>query len=303
MEMVLILVKQILVMLAMMTIGIALIKTKMLNRNGVGQLSNIAMYVATPAVIIQAFAIDYDREQLVNGLWVAAFFALALLISAVLAYVVCGRADKVGQYAVIFFNTGFVGIPIIQSLLGPEYVFYVTMTMAVGTFVMWTYGIYLMSGDMSQISARKILTNPAVIALAIGLILFFAPIHLPAVVDQVLTGMANLNTGLAMLVLGANLGMSNIGLMITDVRLYKASALRLVAVPLLVLITLFFMPVSFEVKMVMLIAEATPCDAATSMLAQMFGADYQYGTGLVIMTTLVSMITMPLLLTLALQIL
>ncbi|MBR3224975.1 MAG: AEC family transporter [Atopobiaceae bacterium] len=303
MEMVLILVKQILVMLAMMTIGIALIKTKMLNRNGVGQLSNIAMYVATPAVIIQAFAIDYDREQLVNGLWVAAFFALALLISAVLAYVVCGRADKVGQYAVIFSNTGFVGIPIIQSLLGPEYVFYVTMTMAVGTFVMWTYGIYLMSGDMSQISARKILTNPAVIALAIGLILFFAPIHLPAVVDQVLTGMANLNTGLAMLVLGANLGMSNIGLMITDVRLYKASALRLVAVPLLVLITLFFMPVSFEVKMVMLIAEATPCGAATSMLAQMFGADYQYGTGLVIMTTLVSMITMPLLLTLALQIL
>ena len=98
------------------------------------------------------------------------------------------------------------GFVIIQSLLGPEYVFYVTMTMAVGTFVLWTYGIYLMSGDMSQISFKKIVTNPAVIALAIGLVLFFAPIHLPAMVNQVLTGMANLNTGLAMLVLGANLG-------------------------------------------------------------------------------------------------
>ena len=95
----------------------------------------------------------------------------------------------------------------------------------------------------------------------------------------------------------------DLALMITDVRLYKASALRLVAVPLLVLITLFFMPVSFEVKMVMLIAEATPCGAATSMLAQMFGADYQYGTGLVIMTTIFSMITMPLVLTFALQVL
>ncbi len=303
MEMVLILVQQILVMVAMMSIGIALVKTKMLNSSGVGQLSNIAMYVATPAVIIQAFAIDYSKEQLVNGLWVAAFFALALLISAIVAYFVCGRADKVGQYAVIFSNTGFVGIPIIQSLLGPEYVFYVTMTMAVGTFALWTYGIYLMSGDLSQISFKKILTNPAVIALAIGLALFFAPIHLPAMVDQVLTGMANLNTGLAMLVLGANLGMSNIGLMITDVRLYKASLLRLVVVPLLVLVTLFVMPCSFEVKMVMLIAEATPCGAATSMLAQMFGADYQYGTGLVIMTTIFSMITMPLVLTFALQVL
>ena len=303
MDMVLILVQQILVMVAMMSIGIALVKTKMLNSSGVGQLSNIAMYVATPAVIIQAFAIDYSKEQLVNGLWVAAFFALALLISAIVAYFVCGRADKVGQYAVIFSNTGFVGIPIIQSLLGPEYVFYVTMTMAVGTFALWTYGIYLMSGDLSQISFKKILTNPAVIALAIGLALFFAPIHLPAMVDQVLTGMANLNTGLAMLVLGANLGMSNIGLMITDVRLYKASLLRLVVVPLLVLVTLFVMPCSFEVKMVMLIAEATPCGAATSMLAQMFGADYQYGTGLVIMTTIFSMITMPLILTFALQVL
>ena len=303
MEMVLILIQQILVMLAMMAIGIALIKTKMLNDNGVGQLSNIAMYVATPAVIIQAFAIDYDRTQLINGLWVAVFFALAMLISAVVAYAVCGRADKVGQFAVIFSNTGFVGIPIIQSLLGPEYVFYVTMTMAVGTFVLWTYGIYLMSGDTSQISVRKIVTNPAVISLAIGLILFFAPIHLPSIVNQALTGMANLNTGLAMLVLGANLGMSNIGLMITDVRLYKASALRLVVVPLLVLVTLFFMPCPFEIKMVMLIAEATPCGAATSMLAQMFGSDYQYGTGLVIMTTLISMITMPLLVTFALQVL
>lgn len=303
MEMVLILVQQILVMVGMMAIGVALVKTAMIDEHGVGTLSNIAMYVATPAVIIQAFAIDYDKEQLINGLWVALFFALALLISAVVAYMICGKADRVGQYAVIFSNTGFVGIPIIQSLLGPEYVFYVTMTMAVGTFVLWTYGIYLMSGDMSQISMKKIFTNPAVIALGIGLALFFAPVHLPAMINQVLTGMANLNTGLAMIVLGANLGSSNIGLMITDVRLYKASALRLLLVPVLVLATLFVMPVSYEIKMVMLIAEATPCGAATSMLAQMFGADYQYGTGLVIMTTLLSLVTMPIVLTFAIQVL
>ena len=303
MEMVLILIQQIVVMVLMMAVGVALIKTKTINETGVKQMSNIAMYVATPAVIIQAFAIDYNREQLVNGLWVAAFFALALLLSAILARAVCGRADRVGQYAVIFSNTGFVGIPIIQSLLGPEYVFYVTMTMAVGTFALWTYGIYLMSGDASQISFKKIATNPAVIALAVGLVLFFAPVHLPKIADQVLEGMGNLNTGLAMLVLGANLGQSNIGLMVSDVRLYKASALRLLVVPALVLGTLFFMPVSYEIKMVMLIAEATPCGAATSMLAQMFGADYQYGTGLVIMTTLLSMITMPIVLTLAIQVL
>ena len=271
MEMVLILVQQILVMVAMMLVGVALIRAKMIDESGVKQMSNVAMYVATPAVIIQAFAIDYNPEQLVNGLWVAA--------------------------------TGFVGIPIISSLLGPQYVFYVTMTMAVGTFVLWTYGIYLMSGDMSQISFAKIVTNPAVIALAVGLVLFFAPVHLPAMATSVLTGLGNLNTGLGMLVLGANLGISNIGLMISDVRLYKASALRLLLVPALVTATLFLMPCPFEIKMTVLICEATPCGAVTSMLAQIYGSDYQYGTGLVIMTTLLSMATMPLVLSLAMNVL
>ncbi|MDO4537392.1 MAG: AEC family transporter [Coriobacteriales bacterium] len=301
--MVFILIQQILVMVIMMSIGVALVKTKMINDGGVTQLSNIAMYVATPAVIIQAFAIDYNPEQLVNGLWVALFYAIALLLSVIIARLVCGRADRVGQYAVIFSNTGFVGIPIITSLLGPDYVFYVTMTMAVGTFVMWTYGIYLISGDTSQISFKKIATNPAVIALVVGLLLFFLPIDLPDVIDQVLTGMGNLNTGLAMLVLGANLGASNIGLMVADKRLYKACLLRLVVVPLVVLATLFLMPTSFEVRMMLFICEATPAGAATSMLAQMFGADYHYGTGLVIMSTLLSMISMPIVLALALQVL
>lgn len=301
--MVFILIKQLVVMLAMMAVGVALTKVKMVDEHGVKQLSNIAMYVATPAVIIQAFAIDYSVEQLVNAGWMALFFSIAIVISIAVARVVCGSADRVGQYAVIFSNSGFVGIPIISSLLGPEYVFYVTITMAVGTLVMWTYGIYLISGDVSNISWQKIVTNPAVIALVIGLALFFAPVHLPEMVTQFLTGMGNLNTGLAMIVLGANLGASNVGLMFADRRLYKASVLRLLVVPALVTLTCFFMPASFEIRMVLLIVEACPCGAATSMLAQLFGGDYQYGTGLVIMTTLLSMVSMPVVLSLAQMIL
>lgn len=301
--MVVTLIQQILVMLAMMMVGVVLIRVKMINEDGVKQLSSIAMYVATPAVIIQAFAIQYSLEQLINAGWMALFFSIAIVISMAVARAVCGKADRVGQYAVIFSNSGFVGIPIIAGLLGQEYVFYITITMAVGTFVMWTYGILLISGDRSNVSLKKIVTNPAVIALVIGMALFFAPVTLPSTVDQFLEGMANLNTGLAMIVLGANLGSSNLGLMFADRRLYRASVLRLLVVPALVLITCLFMPVSFEIRMVLLIVEACPCGAATSMLAQLYGGDYQYGTGLVIVTTLVSMITMPLVLTLALQIL
>lgn len=301
--MVLILIKQILVMLLMMSVGMVLYKIGQIDEKGVGQLSNLALYVATPCVVLQALAIEFDAERLVTGGWVMLFFMIIFAVSVVIARVLCGSADRVGQFAVVFSNSGFVGIPLIQGILGDEYVFYVTMTMVAGTATFWTYGVYLMSGDKNEVSIKKILTNPNLIAIVIGLIFFFAPIKLPYVLQRTVAGMANMNTGLGMIILGATLGASNIGLMIRDTRLYKATALRLVVVPLACIPILMFMPVPFEVRMVMMIIAAAPAASATSMLALKYGADYSYGTGLAIGTTIVSMVTMPAVLALAMMVL
>ena len=301
--MVLILIKQIVVMLAMMSIGVALFKLGQIDEKGVGQLSNLALYVATPCVVIRALAIPYDADKISTGILVMLFFLIIFAVSVVIGRFGCGRADRVGTFAVVFSNSGFVGIPLIQGILGDEYVFYVTMTMVVGTLTFWTYGVLLMSGDKKEVSVKKILTNPNLIAVVVGMIIFFTIDELPYVVMQTLTGMANMNTGLGMVILGATLGASNIGLMITDTRLYKAIALRLVVVPLVCIPILLLMPVPFEVRMVMMIIAAAPAASATSMLALKYGADYSYGTGLSIGTTIVSMLTMPLVLALAMQVL
>lgn len=301
--MVLILIKQILVMLVMMSIGMILYKIKAVDEAGIAQLSNIALYVATPCVVMRSLAIDFNAEQLNIGLLVMAFNMAIFLASVVIATFGCGRADRVGTFAVVFSNSGFVGIPLIQGILGDEYVFYVTMTMVIGTVTFWTYGTYLMSGDKNEVSLKKIVTNPNLIAVVVGMILFVAPIELPYVALQVLNGMANMNTGLGMIILGATLGASNIGLMISDTRLYKAILLRLVVVPLVCIPTLMFMPASFEVRMVLMIIAAAPAASATSMLALKYGADYSYGTGLAIGSTICSMLSMPLVLALAMQIL
>ena len=298
-----ILIKQILVMLVMMSVGVALAKLKMLDEHGVAQLSNVALYVATPAVVISSLAIPFNKEQLTIGGIVMLFYVGLLVASILIGRIGCGRADRVGQFAVAFSNAGFVGIPLIQGILGEEYTFYVTMTMVVGTIVFWTYGVFLMSGDKKEVSVKKILTNPNFIAVGIGLILFFAPINLPYIIEQSLNGMKNLNTGLGMIILGAYLGQSNVMLMITDTRLYKACILRLVVAPLASIALLFLMPAPFEVRMVLMIVAAAPAASATSMLAQKYGADYQYGTGLSIGTTLLSMLTMPAVLALAMQVL
>ena len=301
--MVLILIKQILVMLAMMSIGVVLFKLGQLDEKGVGQLSNLALYVATPCVVIRALAIPFDAEKISTGVLVMLFFLIIFAVSVVIGRFGCGKADRVGTFDVVFSNSGFVGIPLIQGILGEEYVFYVTMPMVVGTITFWTYGVLLMSGDKNEVSVKKILTNPNLIAVVVGMILFFTIDELPYVILQTLNGMANMNTGLGMVILGATLGASNVGLMVTDTRLYKAIALRLVVVPLVCIPILLLMPVPFEVRMVMMIIAAAPAASATSMLALKYGADYSYGTGLSIGTTIVSMLTMPLVLALAMQIL
>ena len=298
-----ILIKQILVMVVMMSVGVVLAKIKMVDEHGVAQLSNLALFVSTPALVISSLAIEFDREQLVTGGVVMVFCVLVLLIAAVIGRIGCGSADRVGQFAVTFSNSGFVGIPLIQGILGEEYVFYVTMTMVIGTVIFWTYGVFLMSGDKSEVSVKKILTNPNFIAVVIGMCLFFSPVKLPYIIDASLTGMKNLNTGLGMIILGANLGASNVMLMVTDTRLYKACILRLIVAPLVTIAALLFMPASFEVRMVLMIVAAAPAASATSMLAQKYGADYQYGTGLAIGTTLLSMVSMPIVLALAMQVL
>ena len=130
--MVLILIKQILVMLIMMSVGVVLYKMKQIDEKGVAQLSNLALYVATPCVVVQALAIDFDATRLNTGLVVMLFFLVIFAVSVVIGRFGCGKADRVGTFAVVFSNSGFVGIPLIQGILGDEYVFYVTMTMVAG---------------------------------------------------------------------------------------------------------------------------------------------------------------------------
>ncbi len=298
-----ILIKQIIVMVLMMSVGVVLAKIKMIDEDGVAQLSNLALYVATPAVVIASLDIDFKPEQLSMGILVMGFFLVTVAIAVIIARFGCGSADRVGRFAVAFSNSGFIGIPLIQGLLGEEYTFYVTMTMVIGTVIFWTYGVYLISGDKGEVSVKKILTNPNFIAVVIGMVLFLTPIELPYILEQTLNGMKNMNTGLGMIILGANLGASNLRLIITDTRLYKACALRLIVAPLLAIAPIYFMPAPFEVRMVLMVIAAAPAASATSMLAQKYGADYQYGTGLAIGTTLFSMVTMPVVLGLAMMVL
>lgn len=288
-----IMVTQTAAMFLMMAIGIALSQARYLDRAGAQQLASIAVYVATPAVVVNSLATDFSAEKLANAGICAALCVGLTLGSAALAWLVYRDRQRISQFAIMISNMGFIGIPLVQSVLGEEYVFYVSAAIAAQVPISWTYGIWLVSQDKSLMSPRKVLTNPSVIAVAVGVVLFFGSVSLEGVFQVTVADMGNLNTGLAMLVLGSYLAETDFRSILRNKNVYLTNALRLLVVPLLTIALLAPLPIAMEAKLVMLIAFAAPCGTTTAMFSQMFGGDYRFGAGLVSISTLLSMVTMP----------
>ncbi|MBM6756063.1 AEC family transporter [Collinsella tanakaei] len=297
-----VMIAQVIAMFLMMVVGAALYRGAFVDNTGSTQLSNVALYVATPAVILQALAISFDAEKLVAG---AACFVLSFaftVLSAAVARLFFRDRRRAAQLGITISNMGFMGIPIVQSVLGEECVFYISACMAGQVPLIWSYGVWLISQDASKVSPKKIATNPSVIAVVIGIILFCCSINLSGVIKVTAQDLGNLNTGLAMLVMGTYLAQTDLRSLVRDRNLYAACALRLLVVPAIVMAVLAPLPLDAVVKLVVLIALSAPCGTVSAMFPQMFGGDYRFGAGLVSLSTLLSLIVMPALLAVGLVI-
>lgn len=294
-----ILVNQVLSMFVMLTVGYIAYRTKLVTKEGVGDLSRVVMYIASPAVMMASFLQPFDGTHLVNAGICVVLSIIVLAICALVAHVAYGKNDPIAQFGVIFSNTGFVGIPLVQQVLGQSYVFYVTVCIAVLTFLIWTYGVYLVTGNTKEISLKKVFTNPAVVTLFIGFAFFLFSVPVPDFISGSLDTLGEVNTGLAMVVLGCYLAQTRLSLIVRDLRAYRVSVLRLIVAPLLTLLLLWLVPsalVPSDIKMVVLITFSTPIGAMVAMLSQKYGANYEYGAGIVSLSTLLSLVSMPIIL-------
>lgn len=287
--------QQIIVMAAIMVLGFVLRRMHIINRAGTTQLSNLVLYVANPVLIAQSLMMPFEAEKLVDAAWCAAVTAAAMLACIALTHVVFGRNRGVARFAVVFSNCGFIGIPLVQSVLGAEYVFYLSICNTVSTFLLWTYGIYLISQDRVAVSLNKVVFNPCIIALVIGLGCFMLSYEPSLLVDAILSPVADLNTGLVMIVLGSYLAGADLRGIVASKLIYLVCALRLLVAPAILIALLMLAPLSTTtVKLAVLVTLATPAASTTAMFAEKFGRDYRLGSGIVAMSTLLSLVTMPL---------
>ena len=293
-----IMVTQTVAMFLMMAVGAVVFKCGLVDEAGSRSLTNFAVYVSMPAVILQSLAGTFDMQKLqVAGIVAVASLVLIGVCMACVRIAYGREGDGIAKAAVVISNMGFIGVPLIQAVVGEEYVFYISVSMAVQTIVIWTYSAYVITRDASVLSAKRIVTNPAVIAVALGVVLFLLSIELGGVPGVMIDGIANMNTGLAMVILGIYLSQADLRSLLGNVSIYKAALLRLVVTPAISIALLIFAPLETAIKVTLLIGFICPCGSTSATLCQIFGkGDYRYAAGMVAMSTLLSLVSMPLML-------
>ncbi len=291
-----ILFEQTLIMYFMMLIGALCYKAGLITNQGSKEMGRLLVTAVLPCVIIRSFLIEFSIERLTNLGVMFLLSPLAIALSIVIARCTFKKGREIEHFGVAFSNAGFMGIPLAQALFGAGAVYYVAVFVAWIGILQWTYGVMVMTGSKRSVRIRTILTNPVVLGTVAGMLIYITRVPIPNVLARGTSFIADLNTPLGMIVLGVYLAQTNLLAMLKDSSLYVATLVRLIGVPLLTMVLLGLLPIgSMELKLTTLVVASTPIGANVAVFAQINDKDYTRAVQLVCLSTLLSIITLPLL--------
>jgi predicted permease len=266
-------------------------------------ISNIILYVTQPALIIHAYIRAYDKNVMIRAVIVLALAVAAHLIFTGVAFLLYKKKDadiaKVLRFATIFVNAGYMGIPLICQIIDDSAAIYASIYVIVFNLFVWTVGCFIFTGDKKYISLKKAILNPATISTIIGIAIFLSPIEtLPSIAMDFLVTFKNMVAPLSMLLIGLQLSKLKINELFSDFTMYRFLLIRMFIIPTLVWGMLKIVSLcgytDATVMTVILVCSATPAATATSMFAEIFDGNTAYSSKLVSASTILSLLSMPL---------
>lgn len=293
----LLIVSQLFKMLVILLVGIFCCRIGLVSTEGSRCISNLLLNIVNPCLIITVYQTDYDKT-LVAGLLLSFAAALvshfiAILISTAFIRKNSSAESGLERYAAVYSNCGFIGIPLIGSVLGNEGVFYLTAYMTVFNLLTWTHGLSLMKGNFRLRNLRDGLLSPMVLSTLLAMALFFIQFEIPDPLLDSMNYIADMNTPLAMMVAGFSVAHSNLKDICTNLSIYKVAALKLLAIPLAVLLFLSFLPLDSTVAYTTLIASACPTATTITMMSILYNKNHAYASEIFSFTTVLSILTIP----------
>ena len=288
------LMQQIVQLFLMIFMGYLIVKTGLVRDDDSKVLSKIILYLIVPCVIINAFQVDYTTDT-VKGLLIA--FAASVMTQVILLVVisVAGRLLHLNEVEVA---SGNLIVPIVTFILGQEWVLYGCVFMSVQLVFLWTHCKKIISREASY-DWKKIILNINMISIFIGVILFFTGIRLPEIIGNTLASVGTMIGPASMIVTGMLFAGMNLKQIFANKRVYFITFLRLIAVPLIALVLIklsnlaSFSADGNKIMLIVFLAIITPSASTVTQMCQVYGNDSKYASAINVMTTLLSIITMP----------
>lgn len=295
---------QVFILFIMILVGFIALKTKLIKKEHIRSMTNFVLFIVTPCVIIESFQRPFDKDML-SLLSIACITAIIIhTVSIFLVQFLIHDKDKsrecVLRFSSIFCNCGYMALPLQSAILGPDGVFLGAAYVAVFNLFSWTYGIYLMGDSAEKISLKRLVINPGIIGVSLGLIFFLFQIEIPRIPLTVIHSFANLNTPLPMVIIGCYLADIVSLKVLKDKKMILSIFLRIIFIPLAALFVMHLFHFSGRLYISLVISAASPVAANTAMYASLFNRDTTLASSTVSISTLFSILTMPVIVSLAL---
>ncbi len=290
---------QVIILFVILIIGYVAGKFNILNAAGTKKLSEVLLFVTSPMMVFHSFFIEYSQERLVNILWIMGMALGMFLISILLSKLIYRSFDEktkpVLLATAVFSNCGYMGLPLLKALFGDDGVFYGSFYIVVFYIFLWSYGFILFGGKGTKAQiTRKVLTNPSLVAVYIGLIVFLFGIPVPSFIEGAVLAVGNMTMPLSMLIIGGVISSVKLATVFNDWRVYMASGVRLILMPLIAALIVGITGFPTQLGAILITALAMPAAAATTMFSEMFDKDAVFASKCVTISTLLSVLTIPL---------
>ncbi|AFS78176.1 putative auxin efflux carrier [Gottschalkia acidurici 9a] len=293
--------EQTIILFSLVIVGFIIRKRNIITDEVIKGFSEFVLKVTLPIFIIVSMDKEFSKDKVIYSAIILSVSILTYIIKAIISktFTDISKVEDpqkgIYRFLIFFSNHGFMGIAIASALYGDEGVFYAAILNITFNAFVWTFGVKLVDHNEStdESSIKKFIFNPGIISVVIGLIIFLTPLSLPRLVYEPMNMLGTMTIPLAMIIVGGNLGSTELGSMFKNRTLILTCLIRLIVVPFTIILALLLFKLPKIIIGITIIIDAMPSAPNTAIFARRYDSDYSLASQGVFLTTLMSILTIP----------
>ena len=287
-----------LILLVYMAVGIYCMKRQLIDASTKKKLVDIILKITLPCMIFNSFNKPLTPDVLIQAAMILFVAFCISILSYILGKFIYNRypAEKksILQYCTLVNNSGFLGMPMVASVYGADGLLGASIFIIPNRIFMWTAGLAVFTTSDFKTKFNNIVLNPCIITVFLGLARRILGLPFPQFLDTAIGNIGAITSPLSMIVIGTML----VGVpwkKLLEPSIFYLSFIRLAALPLVALVILKALKVDPMLTGISLILTGMPAGSTSALLAAKYGADEDYASRCIVTTTILSLITVPLL--------